>query len=92
MGFNVGALSFVKLKKGANKDEMFVIGYLIGLTEAFKKMASTNGINGEELEDVMKDALPDEAIKEIWENLKNGLELDLRSPEEVGVIVPNKED
>ena len=92
MGFNVGALTFVKMKKEANKDEMFMVGYLVGIENAFEMMASSNGVENEDVREVVKDIMPNEKVRALWNQMERNLELDLRSPEEVGVIVPDKED
>ena len=86
---NKGALQFMKLKKEYTIDELFVIGYILGMKDAFKSVLRKNikDATDEELDEIVNDAVTYNQQEEIWHKLADELELDVRYFEDAYVIL-----
>lgn len=86
---NKGALQFMKLKKEYTIDELFVIGYILGMKDAFKSVLRKNikDATDEELDEIVNDAVTYNQQEEIWYKLADKLELDVRDFEDAYVIL-----
>lgn len=86
---NKGALQFMKLKKEYTIDELFIIGYILGMKDAFKSVLRKNikDATDEELDEIVNDAVTYNQQEEIWYKLADKLELDVRDFEDAYVIL-----
>lgn len=86
---NKGALQFMKLKKEYTIDELFVIGYILGMKDAFKSVLRKNikDATDEELDEIVNDAVTYNQQEEIWHKLADELELDVRDFEDAYVML-----
>lgn len=86
---NKGALQFMKLQKEYTIDELFIIGYILGMKDAFKSVLRKNikDATDEELDEIVNDAVTYNQQEEIWYKLADKLELDVRDFEDAYVIL-----
>lgn len=86
---NKGALQFIKLKKEYTIDELFVIGYILGMKDAFKSVLRKNikDATDEELDEIVNDAVTYNQQEEIWHKLADELELDVRDFEDAYIML-----
>lgn len=86
---NKGALQFMKLKKEYTIDELFIIGYILGMKDAFKSVLRKNikDATDEELDEIVNDAVTYNQQEEIWHKLADELELDVRDFEDAYVML-----
>lgn len=86
---NKGALQFMKLKKEYTADELFIIGYILGMKDAFKSVLRKNieGATDEELDEIVNDAVTYDQQEEVWHKLTDELELDVRDFEDAYVML-----
>ena len=83
---NKGVLEFLKFKKKNSKDECFATGYILGVRSSLEMFAELNGVEADNIDEMVDGALPDEEIIRMWNGLAEELELDLRDPEIVGLV------
>ena len=88
MGFkmNLGAFEFIKLKKKSSKDEIFAMGFIMGMRHSYELFAQMNDVPEEEVVKVVDEVLDHSEIEAVWNELAEVLELDLRDPKIVGLI------
>lgn len=86
---NKGALQFMKLKKEYATDELFIIGYMLGMKDAFKSVLRKNikDATDEELDEIVDDAVTYNQQEEVWYKLADELELDVRDFEDAYVML-----
>ena len=86
---NKGALQFMKLKSEYTADELFIIGYILGMKDAFKSVLRKNikDATDEELDEIVNDAVTYNQQEEIWYKLADELELDVRDFEDAYVML-----
>lgn len=86
---NKGALQFMKLKKEYTTDELFIIGYILGMKDAFKSVLRKNVADAtdEELDEIVDDAVTYNQQEEVWHKLADELELDVRDFEDAYVML-----
>ena len=90
---NKGALQFMKLKKEYTTDELFIIGYILGMKDAFKSVLRKNVMDAtdEELDEIVDDAVTYNQQEEVWHKLADELELDVRDFEDAYVMLDPKD-
>lgn len=88
MLFNKDALSYKKLEKKYNSDEMFAIGYIIGMQDAFSTIIEKTNpeINEEKIEQEVNNIMRYAEIEELWTSVGFKLELDLRPLHELDLF------
>lgn len=86
---NKGALQFMKLKKEYATDELFIIGYMLGMKDAFKSVLRKNikDATDEELDEIVDDAVTYNQQEEVWYKLADELELEVRDFEDAYVML-----
>lgn len=86
---NKGALQFMKLKKEYTADELFIIGYILGMKDAFKSVLRKNikDATDEELDEIVDDAVTYDQQEEVWNKLADELELDVRDFDDAYVML-----
>lgn len=86
---NKGALQFMKLKKEYTTDELFIIGYILGMKDAFKSVLRKNVADAtdEELDEIVDSAVTYTQQEEVWHKLADELELDVRDFEDAYVML-----
>lgn len=86
---NKGALQFMKLKKEYAADELFIIGYMLGMKDAFKSVLRKNikDATDEELDEIVDDAVTYNQQEEVWYKLTDELELEVRDFEDAYVML-----
>lgn len=90
---NKGALQFMKLKKEYTAEELFIVGYILGMKDAFKSVLRKNveDATDEELDEIVEDAVTYSQQEEVWHRLADQLELDVRDFEDANIMLDPKD-
>lgn len=88
MIFNKDALSYKKLEKKYNSDEMFAVGYIIGMQDSFATIIKRTNptIKEEEIAQEVNNVMRYAEIEELWTLMGFKLELDLRPLHELDLF------